>query len=174
MSITGQQSLNQAQFGVQSDGLEQYIMANLLVLHGPNLNLLGNREPQLYGRSSLDSLNQQLMHQAQQLGHVLRCIQSNSESQLIDIVQQAPADDINFMIINPAAYTHTSIALRDAIAAIHIPFIEVHITNIYAREPFRHQSFFSDIAIGVISGLGTQGYEFALNSANQYLSEHTH
>ncbi|MBY0545468.1 MAG: type II 3-dehydroquinate dehydratase [Gammaproteobacteria bacterium] len=149
-------------------------MANLLILHGPNLNLLGAREPHLYGHSTLDNLNQKLIHQAQELGHVLRCVQSNSEAQLIDLVQRAPMDEIDFMIINPAAYTHTSIALRDAVAAIHIPFIEVHITNIYAREPFRHQSFFSDIAIGTLSGLGTRGYEFALTYANQYLSEHTH
>lgn len=149
-------------------------MANLLVLHGPNLNLLGSREAHLYGRMGLDTLNQQLTHQAQQLGHVLRCVQSNSEHQLIETIHQAMTNDVEFMILNPAAYTHTSIALRDAVAAVHIPFIEVHITNIYAREPFRHQSFFSDLAVGVISGLGTRGYEFALTAANQYLSEHTH
>lgn len=149
-------------------------MANLLVLNGPNLNLLGNREPMLYGQTTLDELNQKLINQAQELGHVLRCFQSNSESGLIDVIQQTPKEGIHFMIINPAAYTHTSIALRDAVAAVRIPFIEVHITNIYAREPFRHQSFFSDIAIGTLSGLGIRGYEFALAYANQYLSKHTH
>ncbi|NNM58813.1 MAG: type II 3-dehydroquinate dehydratase [Legionellales bacterium] len=149
-------------------------MANLLVLHGPNLNLLGNRDPLMYGHTSLDTLDQRLVDQAQQLGHVLRCFQSNAESDLINLIQQAPKEGINFMIINPAAYTHTSIALRDAVAAVRIPFIEVHITNIYAREPFRHQSFFSDLAIGTLTGLGVRGYEFALTYANQYLSEHTH
>lgn len=149
-------------------------MPNLLVLHGPNLNLLGSRDPQMYGRTSLDSINKNLIHQAEELGHNLRCIQSNSETELIETIHKAPAEEIRFMIINPAAYTHTSIALRDAVAAVHIPFIEVHISNIYAREPFRHQSFFSDLAIGTIAGLGTRGYEFALIAANQYLSEHTH
>jgi 3-dehydroquinate dehydratase, type II len=149
-------------------------MAKLLVINGPNLNLLGNREPHFYGASSLETLNKQLIHRAQELGHTLECFQSNSESELIDTIQNAPKQQFDFIIMNPAAYTHTSIALRDAIAAVAIPFIEVHISNIYAREPFRHQSFFSDIAVGIISGLGTQGYEFALIAANSYLNEKTH
>jgi 3-dehydroquinate dehydratase-2 len=149
-------------------------MAKILVLHGPNLNLLGGREPHLYGVMSLATLNQKLVEQGRQMGHTVTCFQSNSESALIDTIQQTKNDGIDFMILNPAAYTHTSIALRDAVSAVHIPFIEVHISNIYSREPFRHQSFFSDIAIGVISGLGTQGYEFALIAASGYLNEQTH
>lgn len=149
-------------------------MANLLVLHGPNLNLLGQREPNLYGYINLNTINETLVEQARQLGHVLQAIQSNAESQLIDIIHRAPHDGINFIIFNPAAYTHTSIALRDALSAVAIPFIEVHITNIYTKESFRHISFFSDIAVGIISGLGVRGYEYALNAANQYLTEHTH
>jgi 3-dehydroquinate dehydratase-2 len=149
-------------------------MANLLVIHGPNINLLGNREPHYYGTSTLAALDTQLVDRAQQLGHSMECFQSNSEAELINRVQAAPQNRVDFIIINPAAYTHTSIALRDALAAIQIPFIEVHISNIYAREPFRHQSFFSDIAVGTITGLGTQGYEFALIAANSYLNEKTH
>ncbi len=149
-------------------------MAKILVIHGPNLNLLGAREPEFYGQTSLSTVNQGLTSRAQQLGHVLECIQSNAESELIATIQQAVEQRIDFIIINPAAYTHTSIALRDALAAVRIPFIEVHISNIYAREPFRHQSFFSDIAVGVISGLGIQGYEFALVAANSYLNEKPH
>ena len=137
-------------------------MKTILVLHGPNLNLLGIREPSLYGIGSLAELNQQLQSEAALAGHTLLTQQSNSESELIDFIQQASIDKLDYIIINPAAYTHTSIALRDALIAVDIPFIEVHITNIYARESFRQQSYFSDIAEGSISGLGTTGYGLAL------------
>ncbi len=137
-------------------------MKKILVLHGPNLNLLGLREPSVYGLTSLKQLNDQLETQAKTAGFSLSAMQSNSESALIDAVQQAYIDKVDYLIINPAAYTHTSIALRDAILAVQIPFIEVHISNIYARESFRQHSWFSDIAAGVISGMGTHGYVLAL------------
>ena len=149
-------------------------MARLLLLNGPNLNLLGDRETRYYGTGHLDEVNANLIEMAATLGHELICKQSNSESMLIQWIQDAKTDHIACMIINPAAYTHTSIAMRDAISAIHLPFIEVHISNIYARESFRHHSFFSDIAIGCISGLGIRGYEFALSAAHHYLKEQTH
>jgi 3-dehydroquinate dehydratase-2 len=139
-------------------------MKKILVLHGPNLNLLGVREPSMYGSSSLTQLNEQLKKLATKTGFELSAIQSNHEADLIDAVQHAFTDNIAYLIINPAAFTHTSIALRDAILAVQIPFIEVHISNIYARESFRHQSYFSDIALGVISGLGTNGYLLALQA----------
>jgi len=138
---------------------------NILVLHGPNLNLLGSREPGIYGRITLDEINQRLMTLARENGANLFCYQSNSEAALIDRVQQARSDGTQFIVINPAAYTHTSIALRDALAAVGIPFIEVHLSNVYAREAFRKESFFSDLAIGVISGLGAAGYESAVQYA---------
>lgn len=137
-------------------------MKQILVLHGPNLNLLGIREPSLYGLNSLAQINEQLESAAQKAGFKLTTIQSNNEGTLIDAIHQAYIDKIDYLIINPAAYTHTSIGLRDAILAVQIPFIEVHISNIYAREAFRQHSCFSDIAAGVISGLGTQGYLLAL------------
>ena len=140
-------------------------MKNILVLHGPNLNLLGSREPGIYGRITLDEINQRLMTLARENGANLFCYQSNSEAALIDRVQQARSDGTQFIVINPAAYTHTSIALRDALAAVGIPFIEVHLSNVYAREAFRKESFFSDLAIGVISGLGAAGYESAVQYA---------
>lgn len=140
-------------------------MKNILVLHGPNLNLLGSREPGVYGRTTLDEINERLMKLAQKSGANLSCFQSNAEAELVDRVQQARADGTEFIIINPAAYTHTSVALRDALAAVAIPFIEVHISNVFARESFRKESFFSDLAIGVISGLGAAGYEFAVQFA---------
>lgn len=139
-------------------------MKNILVLHGPNLNLLGLREPIVYGLNSLMQLNEQLEAQAKAAGFNLTAKQSNCEATLIDAIHQAYFDKIDYLIINPAAYTHTSIALRDAILAVKIPFIEVHISNIYARESFRQQSWFSDIATGVISGLGTEGYLLALHA----------
>jgi len=139
-------------------------MKKILVLHGPNLNLLGLREPSVYGLDSLGQLNEQLELQASAVGFSLTALQSNSESVLIDAIHQAYLDKIDYLIINPAAYTHTSIALRDAILAVKIPFIEVHISNIYARETFRQHSWFSDIAAGVISGLGTHGYLLALQA----------
>jgi len=140
-------------------------MKNILVLHGPNLNLLGSREPDVYGRVTLDEINERLMTLARKSGAKLFCFQSNAESELVERVQQASADDTQFIIINPAAYTHTSVALRDALAAVAIPFIEVHLSNVFAREAFRKESFFSDLAIGVISGLGATGYEFAVQFA---------
>ena len=140
------------------------LMKKILVLHGPNLNLLGSREPSVYGITSLTMLNEQLQKHASASGINLSAKQSNSESQLIDTIQQALIDKINYLIINPAAYTHTSIAMRDALLAVNIPFIEVHISNVHAREPFRHHSYFSDIAEGVISGLGTNGYLLALQA----------
>lgn len=143
-------------------------MAKIHVIHGPNLHALGTREPHLYGADTLASLNQRLTTLASKLGHSLRCHQSNAEHELIELIHES---DANMILINPAAYTHTSIALRDALLAKQIPFIEVHLTNIYTREVFRQHSYFSDIAVGVISGLGTQGYELALQAAHTHLSD---
>jgi 3-dehydroquinate dehydratase-2 len=140
-------------------------MENILVLHGPNLNLLGSREPDVYGRVTLNEINERLKTLAGKSGANLFCFQSNAEVELVERVQQAHADGIQFIIINPAAFTHTSIALRDALAAVAIPFIEVHLSNVFAREAFRKDSFFSDLAVGVISGLGAAGYEFAVQFA---------
>ncbi|ADJ28813.1 type II 3-dehydroquinate dehydratase [Nitrosococcus watsonii] len=139
-------------------------MANLLVIHGPNLNLLGTREPKYYGSITLEAINSNLTRQATQAGHHLTCFQANAEHILIEHIHNAGHQDIAFIIINPAALTHTSIALRDALAAVAIPFIEVHLSNIHGREAFRHHSYFSDIAEGVISGLGPTGYELALQA----------
>ena len=138
---------------------------NILVLHGPNLNLLGTREPQVYGCVTLDEINRNLSNLAASADIKLTSFQSNAEAELIDRVQRAINEEIDFIIINPAAYTHTSIALRDALAAVRLPFIEVHLSNIFAREPFRRDSYFSDLAQGVISGLGPKGYELALQYA---------
>lgn len=135
---------------------------SVLVLHGPNLNLLGLREPEHYGKDTLDSINQSLAEQASQAGVQLETYQSNSEAELIGKVQSLAGKSTDFIIINPAAFTHTSVAMRDALAAVKIPFIEVHLSNVYAREPFRHHSYFTDIAVGVISGLGAQSYSLAL------------
>jgi 3-dehydroquinate dehydratase-2 len=143
-------------------------MKNVLVLHGPNLNLLGTREPEVYGRTTLDEINAKLAAQAQKGGAKLTAYQSNTEGDLVSRVQQARTDGTDFIIINPAAYTHTSVALRDALAAVAIPFVEVHLSNVYAREAFRKHSYFSDIAVGVISGLGAKGYELALEFALQH------
>jgi len=140
-------------------------MKNILVLHGPNLNLLGSREPTVYGRTTLNEINKRLMTLAEKGGVNLFCFQSNAEVELVERVQQAHADGIQFIVINPAAFTHTSVALRDALAAVAIPFIEVHLSNVFAREAFRKDSFFSDLAVGVISGLGAAGYEFAVQFA---------
>jgi len=144
-------------------------MPNILVLNGPNLNLLGAREPLLYGTKTLDQINADLSTQAVALNHQLHCLQSNAEGTLIDAVQKAHPS-IAFIIINPGALTHTSIALRDAFLSVDIPFIEVHLSNIYRRESFRHQSYLSDIAIGTIIGLGSQGYHLALQYADHHLS----
>ncbi|WP_058528250.1 type II 3-dehydroquinate dehydratase [Legionella londiniensis] len=139
-------------------------MKTILVLNGPNLNLLGTREPEVYGEDSLEKLNQNLKDKAQIAGFELKARQSNSESELIHLIHEAFAAKIDYFIVNPAAFTHTSIALRDALIAVKIPFIEVHISNIYARESFRRHSYFSDIALGVISGFGTKGYFLALEA----------
>ena len=138
---------------------------NILVLHGPNLNLLGTREPEHYGRDTLVQIDARLKKRAAVGGARLDSFQSNAEAELVDRIHQAAQDDIDFILINPAAFTHTSIALRDAIAAVGIPYIEVHLSNVFAREPFRHHSYFSDLAVGVISGLGPLGYELALDYA---------
>lgn len=138
---------------------------NILILHGPNLNLLGTREPEVYGRVSLDEINRNLSKMAENAGIRLENFQSNAEADLIGRIQQTMSDDTDFIIINPAAYTHTSVALRDALAAVELPFIEVHLSNIFARETFRRESYFSDLAVGVISGLGSKGYELALEYA---------
>ncbi len=137
----------------------------ILVLNGPNLNLLGSREPEVYGRDTLAEIDQRLVNLAAAAGVELDSFQSNGEAALIDRVQQARLDEVAFILINPAGFTHTSIALRDALAAVRIPFIEVHLSNVFAREPFRRKSFFSDLAVGVISGLGPSGYELALTFA---------
>ena len=137
-------------------------MKNILVLHGPNLNLLGSREPEHYGHDTLEAIDVRLKERAKQAGARLACFQSNAENTLVERIQQASKEGVEFIIINPAAYTHTSVALRDALAAVKIPFIEVHLSNIHARESFRHHSYFSDLAVGVISGLGARSYELAL------------
>ncbi len=141
------------------------MVSRILVLHGPNLNLLGQREPEIYGRCTLDEINQKLIARAQAKGVLLEAFQSNCEGTLIDRVHQAHRDGVDFVIINPAAYTHTSVALRDAFTGVDIPFVEVHLSNIYRRDVFRHKSFFSDLAQGVICGFGWQGYLFALDFA---------
>jgi 3-dehydroquinate dehydratase II len=146
-------------------------MAKLLLLNGPNLNLLGTREPAVYGATTLADLEQRCVELARTLGpHDLLCFQSNAEHALIERIHAARAEGIAFIVINPAAFTHTSVALRDALLGVGIPFIEVHLSNVFAREPFRHHSYLSDIAVGVISGLGTQGYELALRAAHQHLA----
>jgi 3-dehydroquinate dehydratase-2 len=143
-------------------------MKAILVLHGPNLNLLGSREPGVYGSTTLDEINTKLANLACRNTATLSCFQSNSEAALIERIHQARSDGTQFIVINPAAFTHTSVALRDALAAVAIPFIEIHLSNVYARESFRRESFFSDIAVGVISGLGASGYEFAVQYALHY------
>ncbi|MBX3619392.1 MAG: type II 3-dehydroquinate dehydratase [Rhizobacter sp.] len=137
----------------------------ILVLHGPNLNLLGTREPQVYGATTLDQINEELVKIATEAGATLSSFQSNHEGALIDRVQAARQDGTGFIIINPAALTHTSVGLRDALAGVAIPFIEVHLSNVHRREPFRHHSYFSDLAEGVIVGLGADGYRLALGHA---------
>lgn len=146
-------------------------MANLLLLNGPNLNLLGTREPAVYGSTTLADIERRCVELARELGpHELACFQSNAEHALLDRIHAARQDGVTFIMINPAALTHTSVALRDALLGVGIPFIEVHLSNVFAREPFRHHSYLSDIAVGVISGLGAQGYELALRAADHYLA----
>jgi len=146
-------------------------MASLLLINGPNLNLLGTREPSVYGETGLAEIEQRLGALATELGHSLTCFQSNAEHEIVDTVQQAATDKVDFVLLNPGAFTHTSIAIRDALLAVSIPFIEVHLSNVFAREDFRHSSYFSDIAAGCIFGLGVYGYEIALQAASRLLSE---
>lgn len=142
-------------------------MAKLLILHGPNLNLLGSREPEIYGRDTLDDINARLKAQAEAAGHELAFLQSNAEHELVEAVQRAKADGVGCIVINPGAFTHTSVALRDALLGVAIPFIEVHLSNVHAREEFRQVSYLSDVAVGVITGLGAKGYEYALDRAGR-------
>ena len=147
-------------------------MASLLLINGPNLNLLGTREPGVYGETNLADVEKRLGSQwPTDLGHELRCFQSNAEHEIVDRVQQAGTDAVNFILLNPGAFTHTSIAIRDALLAVSIPFIEIHLSNVFAREDFRHSSYFSDIAAGCLFGLGAFGYELALQAASRQLSE---
>ena len=145
-------------------------MPKILVLHGPNLNLLGTREPDVYGRDTLASIDQRLADRGRQAGVEVVSFQSNAEAPLIDRVHAAKGDETAFILINPAAFTHTSVALRDALAAVAIPFIEIHLSNVHAREPFRKHSYFSDLALGVVAGFGAQSYELALEAALSRLS----
>jgi len=148
-------------------------MAQILVLNGPNLNLLGTREPEYYGNKTLDSIIKELESLAKEQGNSIAHLQSNQEHQLIERVHAAQSDGTDFIIINPAAFTHTSVALRDALSGVKIPFIELHLSNVHAREEFRKHSYFSDIALGVISGLGAQGYQLALLAANEHIKANT-
>jgi len=145
-------------------------MAKILALHGPNLNLLGHREPHIYGSDTLDDINQRCADSCQQAGHEFDSLQSNAEADFINRLHQARVDDTAFMVVNFGGFTHTSIAIRDAILAAEIPFIEVHLSNLHAREEYRHHSFFADIAVGSIVGLGAQGYELALQAAFKHLN----
>jgi 3-dehydroquinate dehydratase II len=145
-------------------------MAHLLLLNGPNLNLLGTREPATYGAVTLEQIVARLGTLAAESGHHLSAFQSNAEAELVTRIQEAPTTHVAFIIFNPAAFTHTSIALRDALLAVKIPFIEVHLSNVHARESFRHHSYFSDIALGTITGLGAVGYELALRAAAHQLA----
>ena len=146
-------------------------MAKLLLLNGPNLNLLGTREPGVYGNTNLQSVEARMAELAGNDGHQLTSFQSNAEHEIVDQIQQAGAHGVDFIILNPGAFTHTSIAMRDALLAVSVPFIEVHLSNVFAREDFRHSSYFSDIAAGCIFGLGAFGYEMALQAASKLLSE---
>ena len=141
---------------------------HILVINGPNLNLLGSRETEFYGKDTLEAINTRLVKRAGEGRARLAAYQSNSEAELVERIQQARKDGVDFIIINPAAYTHTSVAMRDALAAVGIPFVEVHLSNVFARESFRRESYFTDIAVGIISGLGARGYELALEFALEY------
>ena len=144
-------------------------MKKVLVLNGPNLNLLGKREPEIYGAATLAEINQGLVDEGREYGVQVDCYQSNAEHDLIERIHQAQNEEVVFLIVNPGAFTHTSIALRDALLGVAIPFIEVHLSNIFAREEFRQHSYLSDIAVGVVSGLGAQGYSLALRAAAQQI-----
>jgi 3-dehydroquinate dehydratase-2 len=146
-------------------------MASLLLINGPNLNLLGSREPGIYGRTSLSEIERNLCSKADSLGHVLACFQSNGEHAIIERIQKAAADKVEFILLNPGAFSHTSIAIRDALLGTGIPFIEIHLSNIFAREEFRHHSYLSDIAAGCMFGLGALGYELALLAAHAKLKD---
>ena len=146
-------------------------MAKILLINGPNLNLLGSREPDVYGATTLGDIEQRCQATAKRLGHDLACYQSNAEHDLIDRVQQAAADGVAFIIFNPGAFTHTSIALRDAFLAVAIPFIEIHLSNTFAREEFRHNSYFSDIAQACLFGFGDYGYELAIEAASRHVGD---
>lgn len=140
-------------------------MASILVINGPNLNLLGTREPEIYGSFTLEDINARLKSLSEAGGHQIQFLQSNAEAAIIDRIHEAKKEGVSFILINPAAFTHTSVALRDALLAVEIPFIEVHLSNVHAREEFRKHSFLSDVAVGSIVGLGPQGYELALAAA---------
>lgn len=144
--------------------------SSVLVIHGPNLNMLGTREPAHYGSNTLDEINQALTRHGEAAGAWIETFQSNHEGALIERIHQAAQDHVDFILINPAGYTHTSVALRDALASVAVPFIEIHLSNIYAREAFRHHSYFSDLAVGVVCGLGAQGYELALDYALRHIN----
>jgi len=146
-------------------------MASLLLINGPNLNLLGSREPGVYGETNLAEVESRLTSLAGEQGHELQCFQSNAEHEIVDQVQQAATDKVDFILLNPGAFTHTSIAIRDALLAVSIPFIEIHLSNVFAREDFRHNSYFSDIAAGCLFGLGAYGYELALKAAHRQLQD---
>ncbi len=146
-------------------------MATILVLHGPNLNLLGSREPEIYGTDNLEDINQRLTALSIDSGHHLLALQSNAEYELVERIHDARREGVNIILLNPAAFTHTSVALRDALLAVAIPFIEVHLSNVHGREPFRQHSYFADIAIGTITGFGAMSYELALNAALDHLNK---
>ena len=146
-------------------------MAKLLVLHGPNLNLLGTREPEVYGRATLAEIDADLARRAEAAGHALESFQANAEHALVERIQAARGDGTDFILVNPAAFTHTSVAIRDALAAVALPFIEVHLSNPHAREPFRHTSYFSDLAVGVVAGFGPLSYGLALAAALRQLDD---
>ena len=146
-------------------------MSEILLLNGPNLNLLGSREPEVYGATRLEDIEANCIELAEALGHTLDCYQSNAEHKLVDRVQKAAKDNVAFIIINPGAFTHTSVALRDAFLAVDIPFIELHLSNTFAREEFRHNSYFSDIAQACLFGLGAFGYELAVHAASEYIGD---
>ena len=146
-------------------------MAKFLILHGPNLNLLGQREPEHYGQVTLAEIDQRIADLATARGHHTEHLQSNSETVLVERIQEAPRQDVSFILINPAAFTHTSVAIRDALAAVAIPFIEVHLSNVHAREAFRRQSYFSDLAVGVVVGFGRRSYEMALEAAIDHVTQ---
>jgi 3-dehydroquinate dehydratase-2 len=149
-------------------------VAKILVLHGPNLNLLGNREPAIYGTDTLAQIDQRLAAQARAAGHDLECLQSNAEHELVDRVQRAGRDGTAFILVNAAAFTHTSVALRDALAAVALPFVELHLSNVHSREDFRRHSYLAPLALGVIGGFGADSYRLALDAAAHWLQSHAH